>query len=68
MTPLPPGYTLCRPATPGQRCRNCRRWVDHPEQIVGQISLGQVARVVNTTGQRDPACVHAPVSLIKDKK
>lgn len=63
MTPLPFGYTLCRPATPGPRCRNCRRWVDHPEQV-----LGMVTRTVNTIGQRDPACVHVPVSLIKDTK
>ena len=62
MTPLPAGYTLCRPATPGQRCRNCKRWVDHPQQIVGQISLGRVARLVNTTGQRDPSCIHVPIS------
>lgn len=59
MTPLPSGYTLCRPAAPGSRCRNCRRWVDHPEQVIGQIT-----RIVNAAGQRDPACVHVPVSLI----
>lgn len=62
MTPLPFGYTLCRPATPGPRCRNCRRWVDHPGQVVGMISLGQVARTVNTIGQRDPACIYIPIS------
>lgn len=57
MTPLPPDYTLCRPATPGARCLNCKRWVDHPEQVIGQV-----VRVVNTGSQRDPACVHVPVS------
>ena len=57
MTPLPSGYTLCRPANPGPRCRNCRRWVNHPEQVIGMVT-----RVVNATGQRDPACVHVPMS------
>ena len=32
---------------------------DHPEQ-----HLDMVTRTVNTIGQRDPACVHVPVSLI----
>lgn len=63
MTRLPPGYTLCRPTTPGQRCRNCRRWVDHPEQV-----LGMVTRFVNTTSPRDPACIHVPISLTKQQK
>lgn len=67
MTPLPAGYTLCRPATPGRRCRNCKRWFDHPEQFVGMISLGQVTRAVSTTGQRDPACVHVPVSRLQER-
>jgi hypothetical protein len=62
MTPLPFGYTLCRPASPGPSCRNCRRWVDHPEQVIGMVT-----RVVNTSSQRDPACVHVPASFIKDK-
>lgn len=62
MTPLPPGYTLCHPITPGPRCRNCRRWADHPEQVIGMVT-----RVVSASSQRDPACVHVPVSLIKDK-
>ncbi|WP_288074814.1 hypothetical protein [Pseudomonas sp.] len=63
MTPLPTGYTLCRPADPGPRCHNCRRWADHPEQVIGQIT-----RVVKTSGQRDPACVHFPISYLKDAK
>ena len=54
---------LCRPATPGPKCQNCRRWVDHPEQTPGSI-----ARVVNTTSQRDPACIHMPAYYVKDTK
>ena len=63
MTRLPPGDTLCRPATPGQRCHNCRRAADHPEQV-----LGMVTRVVNTTSPRDQACIHVPISLTKRQK
>lgn len=62
MNPLPAGYTLCRPVTPGQRCRNCKRWADHPEQVIGQVT-----RVVNASSQRDPACVHVPVSRIQER-
>jgi hypothetical protein len=63
MTPMPPGYMLCRPASTGPRCRNCRRWVDHPGQPAGQC-----ARVVNATGQRDRACVHIQISRVEEQK
>ena len=63
MNRLPPGYTLCRPATPGQRCHNCRRWADHPEQI-----LGMVTRIVNAAGHRDPACIYIPISRLETTK
>jgi hypothetical protein len=63
MSPLPPGHTLCRPTTPGPRCRNCKRWVDHPEQVIGHV-----VRIVNTSNQRDPACVHVPVSRLQEAK
>ena len=63
MTLLPADYMLCRPATPGERCHNCRRWADHPEQVIGQIT-----RIVNTTGQRDTACIYIPISLLENTK
>ena len=63
MIPLPPGHMLCRPANVGPKCENCRRWVDHPEQTPGSI-----ARVVNPTSQRDPACIHMPAYYVKESK
>lgn len=63
MIPLPPGHMLCRPATVGYKCQNCRRWADHPEQ-----SPSHFGRVVNTTSQRDPACIHMPAYRLKESK
>lgn len=63
MTPLPFGYTLCRPTSPGPRCHNCRRWADHPEQVIGQVT-----RVVNASSQRDPACIYIPISQLENTK
>lgn len=60
MTILPSEINRCRPASPTPRCANCRRWADHPDQPVGSI-----ARVVNTTSDKDPACVYIPVSLLE---
>ena len=60
---FPDGVMLCRPKTPGPRCQNCRRWVDHPEQVIGQIT-----RVVNVSSQRDPACIHIPISSLERAK
>lgn len=60
MTILPSEINRCRPASPSTRCENCRRWADHPEQLIGSI-----ARVVNTTGPKDAACVYVPISLLE---
>lgn len=63
MIQLPPGHMLCRPSTVGDKCQNCRRWVDHPEQ-----NPSHVGRVVNTSSQRDPACIHMPAYRLKESK
>jgi hypothetical protein len=62
MTNHRPEVTRCRPAEAAPRCHNCRRWADHPEQIIGSIT-----RVINATGPRDPACVHTPISRMANK-
>ena len=60
MTTLPSEVNRCRPQVPAKRCNNCKRWADHPEQLIGSIS-----RVVNTQGIKDPACVYVPISLLE---
>ena len=58
MTLHHPQITRCRPQVVGSKCQNCRRWADHPEQVIYQVT-----RVINTTGPKDAACVYVPVSL-----
>ena len=56
MTPLLPEYTRCKPFNAGDKCENCKRWVDHPEQTRGN-------GVVNVQDSRSKACFYIPVSL-----
>lgn len=60
MTVLPRDISRCRPVQVAARCENCKRWIDHPEQVIGSI-----VSVVNVTGPKDKACVHVPVSLLE---
>ena len=56
MRSLPSEYTRCRPQVVGERCKNCKRWVDHPEQTAGN-------GVVNVKDSRSKACFYIPISL-----
>ena len=60
MTNLPPEQLRCRPAAADSKCQNCKRWIDHPEQLVFTI-----ARVVNTIGSHDKACIYVPASHLE---
>jgi hypothetical protein len=59
MTVLPRDVSRCKPLHPAPRCENCKRWVDHPEQVIGSI-----VSMVNTTGPKDKACMYVPISLM----
>lgn len=61
MTALPFDVTRCRPQALSAQCENCKRWADHPEQV-----FGNVTPLVSTSGRRDPACVHVPISLLTE--
>lgn len=60
MTQLPFDVSRCRPARPDDKCHNCKRWADHPEQVFGHVSP-----LVNTTDSRDRACMYRPISLLE---
>lgn len=62
MTNLPFDVTRCRPAVADERCHNCKRWADHPEQV-----LGHVTPLVHAASSRDRACVYRPISLQHEK-
>lgn len=61
MKNLPTEVTRCRPQEPDSHCANCKRWADHPEQV-----LWMVVRLVNTTNSRDEACAYVPISRVKE--
>ena len=63
MTPLPFDYTRCRSQQPDNKCRNCRRWADHPEQ-----TWGARQSLVVTNDSKDRACIYMPISLSGDDK
>jgi len=56
MTPLSNEYTRCKPANPITKCKNCKRWVDHPEQTRGN-------GVVNVKDSKSKACFYIPISF-----
>ena len=58
MTNLPFDVVRCRPLAADHHCTNCKRWVDHPEQLIGHV-----VPLVLTTDSRDEACAYVPVSL-----
>jgi hypothetical protein len=63
MTPLPFDYSRCLPATVCDKCHNCRRWKDHPEQVNDPNRQSFVA----ASSSRDAACHHMPISLLENK-
>ena len=56
MTPLSSEYTRCKPASPSDKCENCKRWSDHPELTRGN-------GVVNVQDSKSKACFYIPISL-----
>lgn len=63
MTALPYDVSRCRPVQAGELCANCKRWVDHPEQV-----FGNVTPLVQASWPKSAACVHVPISLNKETK
>jgi len=50
----------CDPEVPDNFCRNCKRWLNHPEQV-----LGPRTPVVTVETSASEACVYAPISLLE---
>jgi hypothetical protein len=62
MTPIQPDSLRCRPDTVDHYCRNCRAWIDHPEQTKHDN------RVMLSVGSRDQACFYLPASELSKLK
>ena len=61
MPPLPFDYSRCLPSTVCDKCRNCLRWMDHPEQVNNPHRQSFVV----TTNSKDRACIRMPVSFME---
>jgi hypothetical protein len=61
MNTLPFDYSRCQPAAVCDKCQNCRRWMDHPEQVNNPHRQSFVA----ASSSRDAACHHMPISLLE---
>lgn len=62
MRPLPYDYVRCAPQEVDDKCRNCRRWLSHPEQK--NNPTGQVC--VSVKSSKDKACIRIPISLMEE--
>lgn len=62
MRTLPYDWTRCAPQKVDDKCRNCRRWFNHPEQK--NHPMWQSCVTVETS--KSKACMHTPISLLED--
>lgn len=63
MNTLPFDWCRCVPMVPDHNCQNCKRWLDHQQQVNGPRTA-----VVHTTDSRDNACMYIPISLQRNDK
>ena len=49
----------CDPEMPDHYCKNCKRWLAHPEQEIGPRTP-----IVTVETSRSEACMYTPVSLL----
>ena len=63
MMPLPWDYSRCAPQEIDDKCRNCKRWVDHPKQSCNPHRQSFVV----TKNSKDKACIHLSISLLEKK-
>lgn len=64
MRPLPYDWTRCAPQEVDDKCRNCRRWLSHPDQK--NNPAGQSC--VTVKNSKSEACVRVPISLLEDDR
>jgi hypothetical protein len=64
MRPLPYDWTRCAPQEVDDKCRNCRRWIGHPDQTINPN--GQSC--VTVKNSKSKACIRIPISLLEDER
>jgi hypothetical protein len=61
MRPLLFDVCRCDPELADHYCRNCKRWLHHPEQVVGPRTP-----IVSVETSASEACAYIPISLLKE--
>ena len=62
MRPLLWDVARCDPEMPDNYCKNCKRWLAHPEQ-----SMGPRTPIVTVETSRSEACMYIPISHLEQK-
>ena len=60
MRPLLFDVCRCDPEVVDSHCKNCKRWLHHPEQVMGPRTP-----VISVETSASEACVYTPISLLK---
>jgi hypothetical protein len=63
MTPLLFDVCRCDPELPDNYCKNCKRWLNHPEQVTGPRTP-----VVSVESSASEACSYIAISLLEHPK
>jgi hypothetical protein len=58
MNTLPFDYSRCDPDFVDNYCRNCKRWLYHPEQVSGPRTP-----IVSVETSASEACIYMPIGL-----
>lgn len=58
MNPLPNDFARCDPARPDYYCTQCRRWLGHSWQTVGELQT----YIAPHTGSDSEACQYLPIN------
>ena len=64
MRPLPWDYSRCAPQEVDDKCRNCRRWLSHPQQTTNPLRQS----CVTVKNSKDKACIRIPISLLEEER
>lgn len=63
MRPLLLDVARCDPEQPDHYCNNCKRYLQHPEQVVGDRTP-----VVVVETSRSEACFYMPISFRPERR
>lgn len=60
---IQPDVIRCDPEYPDHYCWNCKRFINHPKQVVSERT-----KIVSVETSKSEACMYMPVSLLERVK